>query len=187
MVRKILFYVIIGVLTTTEVWGQEPRSDHFDTALEYVPYATVFALKACGVESQDNWTRLVATTAASLVVTAGITTGLKHTVHEWRPDHSDRKSFPSGHSAIAFTGATVLHHEYGHLSPWISIGGYAVATFTAVDRVLRDRHHWHDVAVGAGIGFLSTELTYYVANRLFPRRQVNLAFTGTALDVRVRL
>lgn len=165
-----------------------------DDVLQYTPYAAAFALKACGVDSRSDWARLTATAGLSFVVSAGVTWTLKHSVREWRPDRSDRRSFPSGHSTFAFAGATVLHHEYRHVSPWISVGGYAVATFTAVDRVCRDRHHWYDVTAGAAVGVLSTELSYYVTERLMPRLfpslassgDVSVAFTGSRFDVAVR-
>lgn len=157
-----------------------------DDVLQYMPYAAVFALKAGGVESRSDWTQMASTAAVSFVASAAVVYTLKHTVREWRPDNSDRNSFPSGHSAFALAGATMLHHEYGHVSPWISIGGYAVATLTAVDRVCRDRHYWYDAAAGAGIGILSAKLGYYVTDRLFPRHNVSLALTGCGIDVAVR-
>ena len=127
----------------------------------------------------------------SLAVSAGVTYALKNSINEWRPDHSDRRSFPSGHSAVAFSGATVLHHEFGRVSPWISVGGYAVATLTAADRVRRDRHHWHDVAAGAAIGVLSTELTYALSNRyfskLFPGSDICMSVSGNGVDVAIRI
>jgi membrane-associated phospholipid phosphatase len=102
---------------------------------------------------------------------------LKHSVHEWRPDHSDRRSFPSGHTAIVFAGATSLHKEYGKRSAWISVGGYALATFVAIDRVAKDRHHWYDVAAGAAIGIAGTELSYYLAHRLMPSKTLSASLT----------
>ena len=168
------------------IQAQQKHSNGADDILQYVPYATVVGLKVCGVESRDDWTKLAATTAASWVVTAGVAYTLKHTVKEWRPDETDQHSFPSGHSAFAFAGATMLHKEYGHLSPWISVAGYGVATFTAVDRVVKERHHWYDVAAGAGIGFLSAELTDYLCNRFFKRDQVVVGFAGNRLDVAIR-
>ena len=83
-----------------------------------------------------------------------------------RPDGTDNRSFPSGHTAIAFSGATVLHKEFGKTSPWISVAGYAVATITAVDRVRRNRHHWEDVATGAAIGFLSAQASYWIVDKI---------------------
>ena len=173
-------------LLTTGANAQQRHSDGLDDVLQYVPYASVLTLKACGVKSRDEWPQLLVATAGSWVVSAGVSYTLKHTIHEWRPDNSDNRSFPSGHSAFAFAGATVLHKEFGHLSPWISVAGYSVATMTAVGRVCKDRHHWYDVCAGAAIGFLSTELTYYVTDRLFPYHNVSIAFTGNSIDFALR-
>ncbi|NPD92436.1 phosphatase PAP2 family protein [Xylanibacter muris] len=140
----------------------------------YVPWAGVIGLKACGVDSRDSWKILLPKAAASAVVTVGTVYVMKETIHEWRPDYSDRKSFPSGHTAFAFAGAANLHHQYGHVSPWISIGGYAVATFTAVDRVCRDRHHWYDTVAGAAVGLLSAKLSFFIGGKLFPKADVNV-------------
>lgn len=187
MKRTVALFVIIMCMSTLGLRAQQTKGNGPDDVLEYVPYATVLALKTCGVESRHDWPRLAPATVMSWVVSAGATYTLKHCVKEWRPDRTDRHSFPSGHATIAFAGATVLHHEYGRVSPWISVGGYAVATLTAADHVRRDRHHWYDVAAGAAIGVLGTELTYVVTDRLFPKKNVNVALTGCGVDVAVRL
>lgn len=87
-----------------------------------------------------------------------------------RPDGSSRTSFPSGHTATAFMTATMLRHEYGHLSPWIGIGGYTVATGTGLMRMANNKHWLSDVLTGAGIGILSTEVGYYLGDLLFRDR-----------------
>ena len=61
----------------------------------------------------------------------------------------------------------MLHKEYGHRSPWYSIGGYTVATITGVTRQLNNRHWMSDIMVGAGIGILATELGYFLADLIF--------------------
>ena len=76
------------------------------------------------------------------------------------PDGSAWNSFPSGHTATAFTGAHLLYREYKSLSPWIGIAGYAAATATGVMRILNRRHWLSDVVTGAGIGIASVEIAY---------------------------
>ena len=183
-----LFTLAIGLLTALSSFGQ-PKGDGVDDVLQYLPYASVLAMKVGGVESRHDWPQLAAATVGSWVVAAGVAYTMKHTIREWRPDHSDRRSMPSGHATFAFAGATVLHHEYGHLSPWVSVAGYGVAAITAADRVRRDRHHWYDVCAGAAIGILSTEACYWITNRIFRQqpKDVQLAVMPAGLSVQLSL
>ena len=87
--------------------------------------------------------------AGSIAATSVLTYGLKEAFPERRPDGSDRKSFPSGHTSVSFAGAATLHNRYG----WeVGIPAQIVAAFVGFARVKADKHHWYDVAVGAAIG-----------------------------------
>jgi membrane-associated phospholipid phosphatase len=114
-------------------------------------------------------------------------TALKAVVNEERPDHSDNKSFPSGHAAMAFAAARSIDKEFRKDSPWISVAGYAAATAIGVERVVSDRHHWYDVLAGAALGFGSAELTWWVSDKLFPNRHVGVGVSGNGIDVKVEL
>ncbi len=142
------------------------HGDGIDDVLQYTPMATSFLLKAVGVECRSSWEQRLYKSATSFVLCAGSTYILKHSIHKMRPDGTDNMSFPSGHTAVAFCGATVLHKEFGKTSPWISVAGYTVATITAADRIRRNRHHWEDVAAGAAIGFLSAEASYWIVDKI---------------------
>lgn len=140
------------------------HGDGIDNVLEYVPTAAVFGLKLLGVPAESSWKRRLTVSVVSLGINAAVTYSLKHTIHEMRPDGTDNHSFPSGHTAVAFCGATTLMHEYRKVSPWIGVAGYAVATTVAVDRVRRNRHHWGDVVAGAAIGVASAEAGYWIGD-----------------------
>ena len=182
-IKVLLLILLLPCLTAT---AQQRHSDTADDLLEHLPLVTNVALKLCGVKSStaDSW-EYGANVLGSYAVAAGITWGLKHSIHEWRPDHSDNKSFPSGHSTFAFAGAHALQKEYGQGSPWIAVGGYAVATGVAVDRVVKDRHHWYDVCTGAVIGIATTELVYHVTGKLFPHGHTTVACTGNQLSLHI--
>ena len=125
-------------------------------------------LKIAGVEGRSDWGRYLASTAMSYAIMGGFVNGIKYTAKEMRPDGSTANSWPSGHTATAFVGATILHKEYGMTrSPWYSVAGYGVATATGVMRVLNNRHWVSDVLSGAGIGIMSTELAYAFSDLLF--------------------
>lgn len=81
---------------------------------------------------------------------ASVTTVLKYSIREPRPnEHSDRNSFPSGHTttAFAFGGYVLMEHGW----TW-GLPAMGLATLTAVSRINDNRHRTHDVLAGATIG-----------------------------------
>ena len=131
-----------------------------------------------------NWPRFAVNTVASMGVAFAGKTALKAMINEERPDHSDNKSFPSGHAAIAFAAARSIDKEFRKESIWIPIAGYAAATALGIERVASDRHHWHDVAAGAAIGYGVAELTWYLSDKLFGRSsKLTITTTGQTVDL----
>ena len=83
------------------------------------------------------------------IVSQVMVQSLKYTVRRDRPDHSNNKSFPSGHSASGFATATVLQRYYG----WkVGAPAYALGGYIALARMSWNRHHASDVVMGAGFG-----------------------------------
>ena len=161
------------MLMVLPVYSQDKRyhGDGIDDVLRFVPTIAVFGLKACGVEAESTWQRRIGVQVLAFGVNAAVTYSLKHAIHEKRPDGTDNHSFPSGHTSVAFSGATVLMHEYRKVSPWIGVAGYAVATTVAVDRVRRNRHHWGDVVAGAAIGVASAEAGYLLGDWILGKKK----------------
>ena len=139
-----------------------------DDYLQFFGPAMTVGLKLGGYEGRSDWPRLLASAGLSYAIMAGFVNGIKYTAKEMRPDGSTANSWPSGHTATAFVGASLLHKEYGLTrSPWFSVAGYGMATATGVMRVLNNRHWISDVMSGAGLGILSTELGYAIGDLLF--------------------
>ena len=142
-----------------------------DDYTQFFGPAMVVGLKLGGYEGRSDWPRLLASAGMSYVLMAALVNGIKYTAKEMRPDGSTANSWPSGHTATAFVGASLLHKEYGLTrSPWWSVAGYGVATATGVMRVLNNRHWISDVMSGAGIGIMSTELGYAIGDLLFKEK-----------------
>ena len=139
-----------------------------DDYTQFFGPAMVVGLKLGGYEGRSDWPRLLANAGMSYALMAVLVNGIKYSAKEMRPDGSTANSWPSGHTATAFVGASLLHKEYGLTrSPWWSVAGYGVATATGVMRVLNNRHWISDVMSGAGIGIMSTELGYALGDLFF--------------------
>jgi membrane-associated phospholipid phosphatase len=124
-------------------------------AIEGAGNVLEFALSAAAVSLAlyNGDTKGLLQYGLSAGLTAGTTLGLKNSVLEWRPDHSDRLSFPSGHSSSTFAAAEFKRKRYG----WeFGVPAYALATFTAFSRVEARKHFIHDVAAGAALGIISS-------------------------------
>lgn len=136
------------------------------------------------VAGGHNWPRFIVNTGVSVAVAFGAKTALKAMIKEERPDHSDNKSFPSGHASMAFAAARSIDKEFRKDCIWIPIAGYAAATAIGVERVVSDRHHWYDVVAGAALGFGSAELTWWLSDKMFGKgSNVAVGSSGNTVDV----
>ena len=70
-----------------------------------------------------------------------------------RPNGRDEDYFPSGHTSMAFQGASFIHKRYGLE---YSIPAYIGAGFVAYSRVEADEHDVADVVAGAALGIASS-------------------------------
>ena len=135
-------------------------------------------------EGGHNWPRFIVNTGASVVVAFGAKTALKAMIKEERPDHSDNKSFPSGHAAMAFAAARSIDKEFRKDCIWIPIAGYAAATAVGIERIANKHHHWYDVVAGAGVGIGAAELTWWLSDKMFGKgRNVAVGTSGNTVDV----
>lgn len=154
-----------------------------DDYLQYSPLVVMVGLKALGVESRSSWERMAVSDAISAVLMAGIVGTLKNTTNVTRPDGSDDRSFPSGHTATAFMTATMLTKEYGSVSPWIGVGAYSVAAATGLMRVANNKHWLSDVLTGAGVGILATEAGYWITDLIFKDKGLSATYADYPDDV----
>jgi hypothetical protein len=178
--RDGLFLPLRGIIQTfthrsfNQLPGPYPESSRHweDYGLALSPLAATWVMKACGVKSRSTTQRMLTANGLAGGLTVGLSQMLRQTVTEARPDGSDNNSFPSTDAALAFMGATILSREYGHISPWITIGGYTAATGTQMLRVGHNAHWMNDIFMGAGIGVVSTQLAYYLTDKLIGEKGI---------------
>ena len=153
-------------------------STTLDDRLQYGPTAAVYTLNILGVKSKNS---LIDRTAIYLISNSlmGISANiLKAKTNKLRPSGTNTRSFPSGHTATAFVGAEFMRQEFSDESPWYGYVGYSMATATGALRMMNNHHWFSDVLAGAGVGILSTKLTYFaypwLKEKLSKNNKVNI-------------
>ena len=135
-------------------------STKIDDILQYTPTILNVGLSMSGLKTKNTRADRLGIFVLGTGIYVVATQGLKYAINESRPNGTEH-SFPSGHTATAFFGATLLAKEYGENYPWIAAGGYAMAGTTAVLRLANNQHWASDVLMGAGIGMASAEIASF--------------------------
>lgn len=136
-------------------------STHADDFLVFVPVAQIYLGKSFGFKPKNDFQHQTINIAIANVMTYSVTKILKVTFKEQRPDQSDNESFPSGHTAVAFTNASLLFYEYKDSNLWYASSGFLFAAATGVLRIANNKHYTSDVLAGAGIGLASGLIVSY--------------------------
>src|SRR6202790_1988836 len=133
-------YSLIGAGGGLYVWGKLSHDDH------------------------KRETGLLAGEAA--INSFAVDTTFKYAFGRQRPNQGDGLgkffehgvSFPSDHSAVAWSIASVIAHEYP--GPLTRVAVYGLATAVSASRVMGKQHFPSDVVVGAAIGWLIGRQVY---------------------------
>jgi len=89
--------------------------------------------------------------AQGYVINQSIVAGIKYAAQSDRPNGENSLSFPSGHTAGAFTVATTVSHYYGWKA---GIPAYLGAAYVGYARLDDRAHRLTDVVAGATIGYI---------------------------------
>ncbi|TXB63683.1 phosphatase PAP2 family protein [Vicingus serpentipes] len=132
-----------------------------DDYIQYAPIAEMYIADALGIKAKNHWFDQTKNLAFSNLFTAIVIHSIKRGMNKTRPNGSGH-SFPSGHTATAFTGATVLFQEFKETNSVLAYSGFAFATTTGTFRMINNAHWFSDVLAGAGISILMTNIVYQI-------------------------
>ena len=143
------------------IYDAPPRSEPLGTTMEIGTYlgdgrtmlGVSLLLMAYGNDERRETGRLLTSTFIS---TGVIVWGMKEIIGRKRPldDVVGNPAFPSGHTAYAFAGATLLGNRY----PKLRIPLYIGAGLVGLTRIYLGRHYLADVIVGAAVGTITGAL-----------------------------
>jgi membrane-associated phospholipid phosphatase len=140
----------------------------FGNGLYTVP--TLVAVYLAGEGFHDSRMRRASLDAVeSLAISGLFITAIKLTAGRARPYVGDGRgswngpslsntkySFSSGHSAAAFSVATVFATEYGDV-PGVAPASYALAALTGLSRIYNNQHWASDVIFGGALGYFTAK------------------------------
>ena len=160
---------LINSFDRIAVFAHSPALDVVSDITQYL--ALLFPSLAAINTRSDDWVHIGVLYVEAISIAMGAKNALKLAIERYRPfmyedtvsedlvsDGDYVNSFPSGHTTVAFTGAsfaTYMFANYHPHSPWIlpmAVGSYAFAAATAALRVLSGNHFITDVIAGAAIG-----------------------------------
>lgn len=147
--------------------------------LQYTPMVQMYFFDIAGFNHKSSVFDQTKYLVISQLVSSIIVHSTKNITRVPRPQGA-LTSFPSGHTANAFVGATMVYHEFKDTDPFLAYSGFAVATATGILRMTNDAHWLPDVMVGAGIGILTVNLVYHfepLKNWQPFQKNKNLSFT----------
>lgn len=116
----------------------------------------------------------------SFLSTLGVTYALKYTIDTERPNGGNA-SFPSGHAAAAFSGASFMERRYG----WTyGAPAYLAAAFVGWSRVDSGNHYTEDVLGAAVIGIAAS---YFFAEPYLDKMAVIPFVDRQTIGIRIAL
>lgn len=158
--------VTAGFIASDSWWSKQVNPSHMQTSKSSSDYATYGLLAASGgafvlgqMTHNDHMSESGLLAGEAAINATGVTYLFKEITQRQRPLQGNGNgdfftggsSFPSEHSAIAWSIASVMAHEY---PGWLSqMAAYGAATAVSLTRVTAKQHFPSDVVVGSGLGW----------------------------------
>lgn len=138
---RILRSTFLALMISQGSWAHDIER-YGDKVRDFLPFAAAAYSTAVGdVEALDDF-------MAAYVLSTIATVALKDVTHKRRPDGSNYRSFPSGHTKTSFVAAAYLHRRYGFET---ALPAYLAASFVGYSRIHSKKHYPIDVLAGAGL------------------------------------
>jgi membrane-associated phospholipid phosphatase len=163
---------ISGIRTLDDqVWNsiQTNHASFHTTADDYLmwaPTASIYLMDALHLKTKHSFTEHLILDAGSLVIAGGAGLVMRKISKGIDVYNTRGTKFPSGHTTNVFRGAEIFHQELKQSNNVLSYSGYLVATGVGVLRLYNKTHQLTEVLAGAGLGILSSKLTYWIFDKV---------------------
>ncbi|HEY2726083.1 MAG TPA: phosphatase PAP2 family protein [Parafilimonas sp.] len=137
---------------------------HFKTHIDdYMQYAPIFAGYACIASGSktNTWLYTKEIFLNEMIMNASVYS-VKHLSKVPSIVDGSYNAFPSGHTAQAFSSATLFNDNFAKGKLWLQCLSYGSASAVGVLRILNNRHWTSDTVAGAGFGILSAKISEWI-------------------------
>ena len=118
------------------------------------------------VKNNSKWKNLSEQALISSLIAVSIVYPLKVLTKRERPDKSDKRSFPSGHTALSFAVFGTYAQGFSDYRKYIF---YSIPALVGFSRVYKNKHYLSDVIFGELIGYLSVIFSKKISKMLDKR------------------
>lgn len=170
--KPILVILLIGIISLSPLSARKHSTTETAGDIIQITIPVTALLIAFSKDDTQGMKQLFYSVAASTVATWGV----KLAVNKKRPK-GGKYSFPSGHTSLAFSGASFLGMRYGCAYGIPAVGA---ASYVGYSRTQAKRHDWADVIGGALVGSISSYIftTSYAENKKPEKHQSVDAFAA---------
>ena len=140
--------------------------DHSADYIMWSPTAAIYLMDAFNVNTRHTFKEHLILDAGSIIITGGAGLLMRKISGNIDVYNKQGTKFPSGHTANAFRGAEILHQELKYSHPFLSYSGYVIGVAVGALRIYNKDHLLSEVLAGAGLGMLSSKLTYWIFDKV---------------------
>lgn len=146
--------LMVGLCLVGLMSGPARAGDSLTTAGDVLRVALPLTAAVCAWQ-QERLTSYATGFAVMALTTEGLKRGLGDASINERPN-GETGGFPSGHTAMAASGAADLSRHCAPGNPWVAAGAGAATALVGVSRIEADEHDALQVLAGAALGYFST-------------------------------
>ena len=151
-----------SLLSNTKIKAERDEDmPHFkvpvDNYMQFAPILAGYGCLAMG-SKQNGWLYTREVLLNEVIVNISVYS-VKHLSKVPSIVNGSYNAFPSGHTAQAFSAATLFSDNFAKGKPWLQCLSYGSASAVGVLRILNERHWATDVVAGAGFGILSAKIS----------------------------
>ncbi len=134
------------------------------------PYVLSFPVLIYKMSESEKWKNISEEAFLAGILSASVVYPLKIISHRRRPDNSDKRSFPSGHTALSMAIFGTYAQGFSGFKKYMM---YTIPVLVGFSRIYKNKHYFSDIINGGLIGIISIYISKKL-NRFLKKDKINV-------------